>query len=106
MPTLSEPAKSTKWNLETTVAHSPVSSSMLSRESPERKPSALEGLNPPLPIADAKLGVGGRPDVDEATEDPAPVYMDPGRASRDGERPLGGRGDDDRGGGPEPVYFL
>ena len=32
--------------------------------------------------------------------------MDPGRASRDGERPLGGRGEGDRGGGPDPLYFF
>ena len=29
-----------------------------------------------------------------------------GRASLDGERPEGGRGEDDLGGGPEPTYFF
>lgn len=33
-------------------------------------------------------------------------YTDPGRASLEGERPLGGKGDDDRGGAPEPVNFF
>jgi hypothetical protein len=40
-----------------------------------------------------------------AVGDP-PVYKDPGRASREGERPFGGNGDGERGGGPEPVYFF
>jgi hypothetical protein len=80
---------------------------MLSRDSPERLPSALEGLKPlPLPIAEAKLGVAGRPNVGDATVFPAPVYVDPGRVNRDGERPPGGSGEEERGGGPEPVYFL
>jgi hypothetical protein len=35
-----------------------------------------------------------------------PEYTEPGRASLEGERPAGGRGDDDRGGAPEPVYFF
>ena len=30
---------------------------------------------------------------------------EPGRAMRDGERPLGGTGEDERGGGPLPVYL-
>ena len=52
-------------------------------------------------MADAKLGVEGRP-----VGDPGLEYMDPGRANREGERPPGGRGEDERGGGPEPVYFF
>jgi hypothetical protein len=35
-----------------------------------------------------------------------PANIDPGRASRDGERPVGGNGDEARGGGPAPVYFF
>jgi hypothetical protein len=34
------------------------------------------------------------------------VYNDPGRARRDGERPPGGNGEDERVGTPEPVYFF
>jgi len=32
--------------------------------------------------------------------------MEPGRASLEGERPPGGSGEDDRGGGADPVYFF
>ena len=109
--TLSEPARSTKWNLETIVTQSPVSSSMLPARSPPIWPRALAGRRLlPLPMAIAKLGVAGRPIVGEATlllagEGP-PAYIEPGRASLEGERPPGGRGDEDRGGCPEPEYFF
>jgi hypothetical protein len=75
---------------------------MLSRESPERIPIALAGLRPPpLPRAEANPGVDGRPAT--VLE---PVYIDPGRASRDGDRPPAGSGEEERGGGPEPLYFF
>jgi len=61
-------------------------------------------------MADAKLGVEGRPNVGEATlfpeVDGPPAYMEPGRASLEGDRPPRGRGDDDLGGCPEPVNFF
>ena len=71
-------------------------------------PSALAGLKPPpLPLAATKLGVDGRPNVGEDTLPPLlEVYNDPGRARREGERPPGGRGDEERGRGVEPVYFF
>lgn len=108
--TRSDPAKSTKWNFETIVTHSPPSSSPPPFRSPVC-PRALEGRRPPpRPIAETKLGVEGRPPkVGDATrlapaaEDP---YMDPGRARREGERPPGGSGEEDRGGGLEPAYFF
>jgi hypothetical protein len=58
-----------------------------------------------------KLGVAGLPNVGDATRLPAPAaelpeYTEPGRASREGDRPAGGKGDDERGGAPEPVYFF
>ena len=33
------------------------------------------------------------------------AYTEPGRARREGERPEGGRGEEERG-GDEPVYFF
>jgi len=75
-------------------------------------PSALAGRKPPPPrlIAEAKLGVDGRPGVGEETlllvgEGP-PAYIDPGRANLEGDRPAGGRGDDDLTEGTEPEYFF
>lgn len=93
-----------------TVTHSPASSSMLLDRSPPIWPRALAGRRLlPLPIATAKLGVDGRPIVGEATllvgEGP-PAYIEPGRASLDGERPPGGSGEEDLGGFPEPVNFF
>lgn len=38
-------------------------------------------------------------------DDVPPAYIEPGRASRDGERPPGGRGEEERG-GVEPVNFF
>lgn len=72
-------------------------------------PSELAGLEPPRPIADAKLGVPGRPNVGEETRLPLPFeYMvEAGLASLEGERPPpGGRGELERGGAPEPVNFF
>ncbi len=59
-------------------------------------------------MATAKLGVDGLPKVGDATLEVLgpPWYTDPGRAKRDGERPLGGKGEDERGGAPEPVNFF
>ena len=62
-------------------------------------------------MADAKLGVEGRPKVGEDTPFPEteggpPEYMEPGRASLEGDRPPGGKGDDDLWGCPEPVNFF
>jgi hypothetical protein len=91
------------------VTHPPESSSIeLDRVSLEC-PSALEGRNvPPLPIADTKLGVGGRPNVGDDTLALVLVdeYTEPGRARREGERPFGDNGEEERGGGVEPVYFF
>jgi hypothetical protein len=70
---------------------------------------ALAGRSPPLPIPEAKLGVDGLPKVGEET---LPLegccIIDPGLARRDGERPPGGSGEEERVGGPvpEPVYFF
>lgn len=116
--TLSDPARSTKWNLDTTVTQSPsppgVAGSAVSR-SAWWKPRELGGLRL-LPwildlfIAEPKLGVPGLPKVGEETLFEEPAIMDPGRASRDGDRPgpPGGSGEDDRGGGRgfEPTYFF
>ncbi len=69
----------------------------------------LAGRDPPRPMADVKLGVPGRPKVGDETLLPAappPYIVEVGRARRDGERPLGGRGEEERGGGVEPVYFF
>lgn len=92
------------------VTHSPASSSAPPAERSLVCPRALLGRRvPPLPIADAKLGVWGRPKVGDATRDPvpvAPLYTEPGRASREGERPPGGSGDEDRVGEVGPVYFF
>ena len=60
-------------------------------------------------MAEPKLGVPGLPKVGEETLFEEPAIMDPGRAKRDGDLPgpLGGRGEDDRGGrGFVPTYFL
>ena len=58
------------------------------------------------PIADGMLGVPGRPNVGEETRFPdEPARMEPGRARRDGDRPFRGRGEEDRCGRPEPLYF-
>jgi hypothetical protein len=38
--------------------------------------------------------------------DALPYIVDEGRARRDGDLPPGGRGDDEREGRPEPVYFF
>ena len=59
-------------------------------------------------MAATKLGVEGRPNVGDDTRAPDTglVYIDPGLASREGERPPGGSGEEDRGGGPDPVYFF
>ena len=52
------------------------------------------------------LGVPGRPNVGEEMRLPGePARMEPGRARREGDRPLGGSGEEERGGGPEPLYF-
>lgn len=70
---------------------------------------ALAGLSPPLPIPEAKLGVEGRPKVGEETLPPEGCcIIDPGRARRDGERPPGGSGEEERVGSPmpDPVYFF
>lgn len=57
-------------------------------------------------MAAAKLfGVPGRPRVGELTRGPE-AYIEPGRVSREGERPLGGSGEEERGRGFEPVYFF
>lgn len=92
------------------VIHSPESSALSARVSGGRKPRELAGLSPlPLPMAAWKLGVDGRPIVGDDTlgpvgDDPV-LYKEPGRARREGERP-GGRGEEERGGRPEPVYFF
>jgi hypothetical protein len=59
-------------------------------------------------MVDTKLGVEGRPNVGDPTRAPdaGEEYIEPGLASLEGERPLGGSGEDDRGGGPDPVYFF
>lgn len=81
---------------------------MLSRLSGGRKPRALAGLNPPLLIPEEKLGVEGRPKLGEALPVEGCCIIDPGRASREGERPPGGSGDEERveGTPPEPVNFF
>jgi hypothetical protein len=102
--TLSDPARSTKWNLEMTVTHSPASSSKLSRVSWPRMPKALAGLRPPRPMADANEGVPGRFGVGDAV---VPANTDPGRASLEGDRPEEDMsGEEERGGGPEPTNFF
>ena len=55
-------------------------------------------------MADANEGVCGRPGVGDVT---LPVNMDdPGRASREGDRPAFGNGEEERGGGPVPTNFF
>lgn len=72
----------------------------------DKKPKELAG-RVPRAMADWKLGVDGRPNVGEETRlPPAGPMTDPGRAMREGERPFGGRGEDERGGSPLPVYFF
>jgi hypothetical protein len=95
--------------LDTIVVHSPPSSSSCLL-SGGRRPRELAGRSPPpRPIATWKLGVDGLFIVGDDTlafgELPL-VYNDPGRARRDGERPPGGNGEDERVGTPEPVYFF
>lgn len=104
--TRSEPARSTKWNLETTVTQSPFSSSRLPRAS--WYPSELAGRSILVrPIAEGILGVPGRPNVGEETRFPdEPARIEPGRARRDGDRLLSGRGEEERGGRLGPVCFL
>jgi hypothetical protein len=84
------------------VTQLPASASVIFERVSLECPSALAGLNPPpLPMAAAKPGVVGRPNVGEAALALLPfaedVYNDPGRARRDGERPPGGNGDEERG---------
>ena len=100
--TLSLPARSTKWNLETTVTHSPEGSSTSGVRG--RIPNALDGLSPVRDMAAAKLGVGARPKVGEDTRE-EPTTIDPGRAIRDGEGVDGAIGDD-RAGTMVPVNFF
>lgn len=61
-------------------------------------------------MADAKLGVGGRPNVGLPTRPvPDPAYTEEGRARRDGEGVVGGIGlvrPDPLLGTPDPVYFF
>jgi hypothetical protein len=61
-------------------------------------------------MAVEKPGVEGRPIVGEGARlaaDDGPPNIDPGRAKREGERPVGGKGDDERViGTDEPVYFF
>lgn len=61
-------------------------------------------------MAEAKLGVEGRPRGGDETRlaPPGLEYIEPGRASLEGERPPGGRGECERGGKDEeePVYFF
>ena len=57
-------------------------------------------------MADGMFGVPGRPKVGDETRLPGdPARMEPGRARREGDRPLGGRGEEERGDRPEPLYF-
>jgi hypothetical protein len=59
------------------------------------------------PIADGMPGVTGRPNVGEETRLPdGPASIEPGRARREGDLPLSGRGEEERGGPPEPVNLL
>lgn len=55
------------------------------------------------------FGVEGRPNVGDTIPlaiGEGPLYIEPGRANLEGERPPGGSGEDERGGWPEPVYFF
>jgi len=94
------------------VTHPPESSSTALGRLSLECPSALEGrkIPLPLPIAEAKLGVWGRPNVGDDTLvallEEEGVYTEPGRARREGERPPGGNGETERGGGLVPVYFF
>jgi hypothetical protein len=57
-------------------------------------------------MADGMLGVPGRPNVGDETRLPGePARIEPGRARREGDRPFGGRGEEERGGRPEPLYL-
>lgn len=105
--TRSDPAKSTKWNLDTTVVHSPApgSSSMLKLASGARRPSELAGLSPPR----VEVGVPGRDGIERRLAGDAGWFanMEPGRARRDGERAdVLGSGEVERGGGPDPANFF
>lgn len=55
-----------------------------------------------------KLGVPGLPNVGDETRFPEapPCMVEDGRARRDGDLPPGGNGEEERGGGLDPVYFL
>ena len=57
-------------------------------------------------MPEANPGVDGRPNVgDETLAEGCMVEL--GRASLDGERPApGGSGEEDRGGGPDPLNFF
>jgi hypothetical protein len=70
-------------------------------------PKALEGRSPPRVTAVARLGVAGRPNVGDVTRLGlfGPAYTEPGRASREGDRPACGRGEDERG-GVVPINFF
>jgi hypothetical protein len=57
-------------------------------------------------MGDGMLGVPGRPNVGDETRFPdEAARMEPGRARRDGDRPLVGKGEEERSGRPEPLYF-
>lgn len=70
-----------------------------------RKPSELAGRSPPR----AMVGVPGLGGIERrfVGEVGWLANTEPGRARRDGERAeLLGRGDEDRGGGPDPTNFF
>jgi hypothetical protein len=107
--TRSLPARSTKWNLDTTVVQSPLPSSTSGLRG--RIPRELAGLML-LPfardMAAAKLGVGDRPKVGEETRVAGdPACIDPGRISLEGD-PFEGMGEllPVRGGELEPENFF
>jgi hypothetical protein len=97
--TLSDPARSTKLNLETTVTHSPsplCSSGRLSTFTPSELAGRRPGVRWKLGVPGLDMGIDKRED--------APGNIDPGLVSREGDRP-GGSGEAERGGAPEPVNF-
>lgn len=58
-------------------------------------------------MALANEGVGALPMVGLPTRvEPGVVYMEPGRARREGDLPFGGRGEVDLGGAPVPTNFF